>query len=176
MKKFAVALTIIGAVMAGGTANAQDASYNNGNSRVPTINPSIVSPGGQFTVVVGCIIPESITFDFLGTTFTVICANNRLTQAESLDGTASATFTAPTTPGTYSGTVDFPTTADQTFTITVQAVTGTTNPSGGLPPTGSDSTGSTIIIATTLLLAGVAMFAVAQRRRRDATSDAPVAV
>jgi LPXTG-motif cell wall-anchored protein len=171
MKKLAVALVMVGAIVVATTAPAQ-ASYNNGNSRAPTMSATVVTPGGPFTVTVGCLIGESIVFTFQGNTITVTCANNAFVQAATLDGTASATFNAPTAAGTYTGTVDYPAAPTETFSITVQAVTATTSPTTGLPATGSDSTGPTMVVAAFLVLAGIAMFGVAQHRRR---ASAPAA-
>ena len=53
MKKLAVALTLVGAVMTGATAHAQEDSYNNGNSRTPTVQPPTTTAGASFTVNVG---------------------------------------------------------------------------------------------------------------------------
>jgi LPXTG-motif cell wall-anchored protein len=72
-------------------------------------------------------------------------------------GTASATFVAPSAPGTYTGTVTSAA-GVQNFSITV---TGAAT----LPATGSDETGMMTVIAIALLVSGGVLFIVAQARR-----------
>ncbi|MGB0112263.1 MAG: LPXTG cell wall anchor domain-containing protein [Ilumatobacteraceae bacterium] len=78
-------------------------------------------------------------------------------------GTASATFTAPQAPGTYQGTV-VTGAGTQNFEVTVVAA-------GPLPETGADDTGTMFLIAVLLVVAGAALFIVAQARRSDAAID-----
>ena len=169
MKKFIAALMIAGAVTAAGAAGVQASSYNNGGTRTPTVSATTVTPGGSFSVSVGCVVGEQVTFVFQGSTQTIACVLSDAGQP--LDGIATATFTAPATAGTFTGTVTVPGATQQSFSVTVQAVTATTSPStGGLPPTGSDGTGSTMMIAALLLVAGAGMFGVAHMRRRSVTA------
>lgn len=78
-------------------------------------------------------------------------------------GAASATFTAPQTPGTYSGTMTSAA-GEQPFSVTV---TGS-----ALPATGSsDQSGTIFALAVLLVVAGAALFIVAQARRPDTTTD-----
>lgn len=168
MKRLTAAICIAGAALLAGGQAANAGSYNNNNSRTPTLSNTTVSPGGSFSVTVGCEVPEIVGFSFIDDVQNDTCENRTLSEAVQLDGTAVATFTAPAVPGTYTGNVNFTDAEDQTFTIVVEAAPGTTNPQGGgLPPTGSSSNGPAITIASVLLLTGAGMFGVASARRRS---------
>ena len=114
-----------------------------------------MSPGlnGQFTVTItGDPINngESFIFSFQGQNQTKVLTN----------GTASATFTAPGVAGDYPGTVVLaPNIPCGTFTISVA--------SGVIPPTGSNSTQTGLLISGAAVGLGGLMMAVAYRRRRQ---------
>ena len=176
MKRFAAALMIAGAGLMAGTAVVD--AYP---PVTPVITPDDVTPepGGTFTVTVdGCLVGETVNFVFEDQTASDICAANGATAfllgfvaAAPATGSASATFTAPTTPGVYVVTATF-VTSNQTVnaSITVEGAT-TTTVGGGLPATGSSSSGPVITIAVVLLAAGAGLYFVAQaRRRRELTT------
>ena len=114
-----------------------------------------VSPGlnGQFTVTIsGDPINngEDFIFTFQGLSKT----------RELVNGTASASFFAPGVPGDYPGTVVLaPDIPCGTFTISVA--------SGVIPPTGSDSTRTGLMVSAAAVGLGGLMVAVAYRRRRQ---------
>ena len=151
MKKFVAAAAIAAvSLFAGASAASAQDGYGTTN---PTVTVSSGSPtaGSAFSVTVAnCTPGGTATFVFQGSTQTATVGSA---------GTATASFTAPASAGTYSGTATCNSVA-ASFSVTVPA-------GGGLPATGSDSNGPTIAIASILLLAGVGMFGVANARRRD---------
>ncbi|MDJ0771447.1 MAG: LPXTG cell wall anchor domain-containing protein [Ilumatobacter sp.] len=178
MKKIAAALMIAGAALMAGGAVVD--AYPPGSGPF-TAEPTSPIPGQDFTITVDdCAVGEIVIFSFPLPVGAVVvnepCVASGGTPAFMLGflaapatGTASATFTAPDAPGTYTGSAEY---SGRTlnFVITVQAAPTTTTtaaPAGGLPATGSSSGNTTMIIATVLLLAGAGMFGVAQVRRRQ---------
>ena len=107
------------------------------------------TPGGDFVVTVpDCVEGETVEITFEGVTETTTCT----------DGTASASFAAPTSGGTFTGTV---TTEGGSASFAVTVVVE------DLPATGGgDSAGTVIWMGGGLLIAGAAMLTVGVRRRR----------
>lgn len=174
MKRFAAALMIAGAtILAGHTIVS---AYPVGGPTASTSSPTVVS-GSTFTVGVNpCDVGSVWTFTFQGTTVTATCTASNdgaflLGIIAPATGSATATFTAPTAPGTYSGTATSGTTT-LTFSIVVQQAAPPTEPGGGIPATGSDSIAPTVTIAVVLLAVGAGMFGVAHLRRRSTTAAA----
>ena len=156
MKKFALALLAAAAVLLGFAAPAAAQVYPPDGIDVSVTDPT-PPPGGSFTVTVeGCTEGDTVTFTFNGETQTDVVSG----------GVASVTFTAPTTPGTYTGTATCGGVAGD-FSVTVQAPAG-----GGLPATGADGIGATTTIAIGLLIVGLGLFAVATVRRRQTVTTA----
>jgi LPXTG-motif cell wall-anchored protein len=149
MKKFALALLAVSASIFGLSAVA--------NAYPPAPDANVVTPvapaaGADFTVEVGCEPDgDNVVFEFNGATQTAVCTA----------GSASATFTAPTAPGAYSGTYTGAATGSFSVTIAAPVV-----PGGGLPATGSDGTSTMTIIAFGLFAVGAGLFGVSQMRRR----------
>lgn len=167
-----VVAAAVAVVFAGGSA--VDA-YPLNTATVTVSNPT-PAPGATFEAIVSdCLAGTPVDLEFQGQTATVTCDVNALTQAVTQEaGGASTTFTAPMQAGTYDGSATVQSgsgTRVLTFSITVQTTTPTTNPSGGLPPTGGGSSSTaTMTIAVLLLVAGTGMFAVANLRRRSASA------
>ncbi len=176
MKKFALALMASAALVFGFGAVAQ-AQYGSASA---TFNFPSFSPGQTVIITInGCAPGERITITVNGSVVTVaICAaTTSLTQGSLLGiglvqqtaTAATATFTAPSTPGTYSvgltGDRGFSFTAS--LTVVAAATTPATTPGGGLPATGSSGMGTTTSIAIGLLAVGAGLFFVAQVRRRQ---------
>ncbi len=169
MKKFALALMASAAMILGISAVA--------NAYPPAANVAVVSdttpgPGQAFSVEVGCTPPGDVIFvlPFPPGSFTTPCILDStgpasLLSATAAAGSATATFTAPTQPGTY--TITYSGAATGSFTITVAAAAV---PGGGLPATGSDSTSTMTIIAIGLFAVGAGLFGVSQVRRRNVTA------
>ena len=152
MKKFALALVAVAAMIlgVGGVANA----YPLGGQSI-TISPSTVSPGGSVTVTANCTPGESVT---------IPCETDdtRPTNA----GIATGIVNAPTTVGSFDGTVTGTVSGPLgSFTVTVQ--TSGTTPTSGLPTTGGDGTSTMTMIAVGLLVVGLGLFVVATVRRRQ---------
>ena len=174
MKRLAAVLMIAGAAVLAGHSIAS--AYPVGGPTAGTSAPTTVA-GSTFTVAVNpCDVGSIWTFTFQGTTVSATCtaANHGaflLGIIAPATGTASATFTAPTAPGTYSGTATSGTTT-LTFSIVVQQAAPPAEPGGGIPATGSDSTTPTVTIAVVLLVVGAGMFGVAHLRRRSASAAA----
>lgn len=173
MKKFALALTAAAAVILG-SAGVVDA-YPPGGQQV-VVSDTTIEPGETFTVTVECVPDETVTFIFGDIVLTQICrlvinAGNNLSDVA--NGTASATFTAPTEPGSYTGTATGSISGLLgSFSVVVEAETAGTpgtpaTPAGSLPATGSDGIGSTTMMAGGLLVVGLGMFGVASVRRRQ---------
>lgn len=175
MKKFALALTAVAAVVLG-SAGVADA-YPPGGTGVTVANEGPVAPGGAVTVTVNCTSGETVTFMLVSSSDTAPCAasgsaSNNAVAA--LPGTATGTVSAPTTPGTYVGTITGSISgALGTFTVTVDGATDdggdgdTAASTGVLPVTGSDGTATMTMIAGGLLVVGLGMFGVATIRRRQ---------
>ncbi len=160
MKRMTAAMTIAGLAMF--TIPSSAAAQEDYGSASPTAKVSNSSPeaGGSFTASVTNCAEQGTTFQFEG--------NSKAGSTDS-DGDSSATFTAPTSAGTYTGTVTCG--ADvASFSVAVAATPAAATPTGGLPATGSSGSGTTIAIASILLLAGLGMFGVAQMRRRQVTA------
>lgn len=150
MQRFITALVTMVAITLGVGAVAH--AYPPGPPSVVVVGTP--QEGGSANVVVSdCITGENVTFNLVGeASQTVVCG---------ADNTATATFTT-LSKGPHTGTAVL----DQSgvtlnYTITV---TGRT----GLPATGSSSTFPTTALALTVVLLGVALFAVARIRRRTA--------
>lgn len=151
MKKLAIVLATVTAVF--GFGAAAHAQYTD----PPGVTVSDSSPpaGGTFTVSVsGCQPGGSVSTTFNGTT---------TAGTAGADGTASVSLTAPSTAGTFNGSV---TCNGQTtnFAVTVAA------PAGGLPATGSDGVGTTTMMAMGVFVIGLGLFGVAQVRRRQSAA------
>ncbi len=166
MKKFALALMASAAMVLGMGVVAN--AYPPG-AGVVTVSSSTVGPGAPFTVSATCQPGEIVTFVFEGDTVTVTCgaagsAGTASMLSLSSAGIASATFTAPTEPGTYTGTTNGSLTGDLgSFTITVAAPT---TPGSGLPATGTDGTSTMTLIAIGLFAVGAGLFGVSRFRSR----------
>ena len=193
MKRLAAALVItLGAGLAAGASGVDASGYNDGGGAPGGSDPT-PRPGETFTVTVECVVPEIVSFAFGGETQRDECEPRsgavgfRLPDSVSTDGTASATFTAPTAAGTYSGTVTFADGSTQSFSIVVVDVgSGAgdgdgdgdgaaggagSDATGGLPITGGGgSSRAAMTVAAVLLLAGVGMFGVAYLRRQAPTA------
>ena len=116
-----------------------------------TVSNLSPAPGGQFTVTVSNCQGQAV-FTLGSSTATVTPVN----------GTATATLTAPTTPGSFTGTVVC---ANQTASFTVNVAAP-----GGLPATGSSGLSTTTAVALVLLVTGIGIFVVTQARRRSTGS------
>ena len=130
------------------------------------IAPSTVAPGQAFqATLVGCSLGETVNFEFNGATTSVACSGP---AGQSFAGIPSATgsFVAPTTPGSYT-MVATGATSGTSASATITVVSGANAPSGGLPTTGSDS-GQTLRIGAGLIAVGAGLTIVAVRRRRAA--------
>ena len=176
MKKFALALMASAALVFGFGAVAQ-AQYG---SATVTFSVSSATPGQTITITInGCTPGETVTVTLNGAVVaTATCtAAGGLTQGSLLGiglvqqtaTSATATFTAPTTPGTYpvvvTGNRGYSVTTS--LTVVAAATTPATTPGGGLPATGSSGMGTTTSIAIGLLAVGAGLFFVAQVRRRQ---------
>ena len=148
MKKVVAAAAVAAASLFVGASQVSAYAVDNPTATVSSASPTAGSP---FTVdVANCIPGGTATFEFQGSIKTATVGT---------DGTAAASFTAPATAGSFSGTA---TCGDVAAAFSVTVPSG-----GGLPATGSSSNGATITIASVLLLAGVGMFGVAGVRRRN---------
>ncbi len=192
MKKFALALMASAALLFGFSVAAQ-AAYPPGIT--VTVSPAgNLPPGVPFTITIPCFPGAGpVTFTITGPNFSVSVVSTCGTSdsvtgsvmgfiAQTASGTASATLTAPTAPGTYQGSAVQVGGSSADFTIVVAQATTTTAapgapttvapvtptvPSTGLPATGSGGLGVTTGIAIGLLAVGAGLFVVAQVRRRD---------
>jgi LPXTG-motif cell wall-anchored protein len=129
------------------------------------IAPGTVGPGASFqATLLGCSLGEAVNFGFNGATTSVACNGP---AGQSFAGIPSATqsFVAPTTPGTYT-MVATGATSGTSASATITVV-GANTPSGGLPTTGSDS-GQTLRIGAGLVAVGAGLTVVAVRRRKAA--------
>jgi hypothetical protein len=180
MKRLALSLMVAVAALLGalGPAGVVDA-YPVGSSPGITTNVPSVPPGGVFTAVVSnCIPGETVIFTFQGTSVSATCDPTTLQ--------ATATFSAPSTPGTYQvcgeltgvgATVSSNATRPTTICTSIDVVGSTVTtpgatPGGGLAATGSSGLGTTTTSAMVLISAGVLLLIVTQVRRRR-SSQAP---
>jgi LPXTG-motif cell wall-anchored protein len=174
MKKFALALMAASALVFGFGAVAQ-AQYGSASA---TFNVSSATPGQSITVTItGCTPGETLTITVNGVAVTATCSASALTQGSVLGlglvqqtaTSATATITAPTTPGTYPVVITGSRGFSFTTSLTVVAATTppVTTPGGGLPATGSSGISTTTGIAIGLLVVGAGLFVVAQVRRRQ---------
>lgn len=145
MKRLMAGIAIASAVtMAGGAAHAQDSGYNTNDPTV-AVSPPSTGPGGSFDVDVDdCIVGETATFTFEGETKTDTCVGasaDSLTEAIVAGGTATASFNAPGTAGTYDGTVELDQSA-ATLPFQIEVVVPTVTVSNSSPAAGTTFTAS----------------------------------
>jgi LPXTG-motif cell wall-anchored protein len=170
MKKLALALIAISATVFGLGLAVE--AYPPGDGLV-TATPSTVDPGATFTVAATCEPGETATFTFLAQTDADVCSSTSaglgsLLFAAPQAGTASASFTAPMEPGTYTGNSVGSNTGELgAFSVTVRAPATTQTE---LPTTGSSGTSTMTIIALGLFAVGAGLFGVSQYRRRTAAA------
>jgi LPXTG-motif cell wall-anchored protein len=154
VKKVALSIVALAAVLFGLVAPAAASPQYPPSGLEVTVTDPTPSPGGTFSVTAtGCAEGDTVTFSFNGETQTAVVSG----------GSATVSFTAPTTPGSYTGTVTCSGVAGD-FGIVVPSSGGT------LPATGSDGIAGTTVIAIGLLGVGLGLFAVATFRRRQTTS------
>ena len=159
MKKLALALFTISAVIFGSGMAAEAQIPYRSSGGTATVSPASAAPGGAVTVgITGCAPSSSVAVVFNGATSTVTAGAT---------GTATATVTAPTTAGTFAGTATCGTVV-ASFSVVVAVPTA---PGGGLPATGSGGIDATTSIAMGLFAVGLGLFGVTQVRRRQ-TVDA----
>ena len=146
MKRLLTGFALAAAVsLAGGTASAQDNGYNVNDPTVAVAPPS-ATPGATFNVTVDdCIVGETATYTFEGETKTATCADgssaDSLTEVVVAGGTATASFDAPTSAGTYNGTVALDQ-SNATLPWQIQVVAPTVTVSNGSPAAGGTFTAS----------------------------------
>ena len=178
MKRRIAALIMAGAAVGGSAIAEAGSNYPGDNDPVVTVSASQVVTGGTFNATVtDCIPGENVQWNFNGQTPTTQClgaSSSGFAFFQSVGGgTSTATFTAPTAPGTHSGTATLTQSGETlTFTINVVAsVTTTTTPvttatpSPNIPATGGSAT-TTITVAAVLLAAGAGLYFVSMARRR----------
>jgi hypothetical protein len=164
MKKLALVVLSVGAAVfgLGMVAEAQNAPYG-GSTDTITLTPPTATPGSSVTVeVTGCTSGEGVDLAIDNVdAVSASCAGS---------GSAAGVIKAPTAAGTYtvtgSGSEGF--SASSALVVTAAA----TPAAGGLPATGSDGISTTVALAAGLLAVGVALFVVAQLRRRRNVSVA----
>lgn len=116
------------------------------------------APGQSVTVTASNFTPgETVTFTLDGTVLGSDVAD--------ASGTASITFNAPTTPGSYVISAGATSGASATTTITVVAAAADGDDGAGLPFTGSDI-GDLVVPGAAAIGAGALLVAVASSRRR----------
>jgi LPXTG-motif cell wall-anchored protein len=170
MKKFALALMASAAMVLGMGVVAN--AYPAGAGSV-TASPTTLAPGGVFTATATCQPAEIVTFVFEGATKTATCGAAGTAGTASLislstAGSASVTFNAPGTAGSYTGIATGSATgALGSFTITVAVPAA---PGGSLPATGTDGTSTMTIIALGLFAVGAGLFGVSRFRSRTVTA------
>ena len=178
MKKLLAAVSAVFAIVLGSAGIA--GAYPPGGDDVTVADPTVTA-GAPVDVSADCTVGETVTFTLEGSSATDTCEASTDSEDTSGEGTSGVSLTAPTAPGTYTGTVTGSTSGDLgTFTVVVEGSTGsgggattggsgggTATPSGQLPATGSDSSGTITTIAIGLLVAGLGLFAVATIRRRQ---------
>ena len=161
MKKLLAATSIAAAGLLAGSSAVHASGYNQPEPEPETtIDDGTPEPGGQFTVTVtDCDPQQQVDFEYLGT---------EVTETADDAGAASASFTAPTTGGTTAGTATCGETV-MSFSVTVPEPQPQPVPEPEpqpLPATGSgDNSTMMLALGGLLLLTGVGMFGVAQRRR-----------
>lgn len=166
MKRLVATLALAGSALLVAPSIAGANPYGPDGPSVATSTPTVVS-GDEFTITVnGCELGSTWTFTFGDQTTTDTCQTAmmgfRIAQTA---GIASATFTAPTAPGTYTGTATSGTTT-LTFSVTIQGAGAPVDAGAPLPNTGSDNTASTLAIAAALVAVGLCLVAVAYMRSR----------
>jgi hypothetical protein len=176
MKRLAFALMACAALVFGFGAVAQ-AQYGSASA---TFDVPSATPGQPVTITItGCTPGETLTVAVDGVVVgTATCTAGAALSTGSVlgiglvqqaTGSATLTFEAPTTSGTYSvvitGSQGFNFTTE--ITVTSQATPPATTPASGLPATGADGIGTTTGIAIGLFAVGAALFLVAQVRRRQ---------
>ena len=185
MKKLALVLMAVSASLFGLTAVAN--AYppaTSGTGTISTSNPRFGEPVRFTTPCLPSLrIVQSVyrdTFTFNGRTISwptisieeVPCTSNvgaaSMLVSAPATGTATIVVTAPSEPGTY--TVDYTGAATGSFSFTVSGAATPAAPGapgGGLPATGSDSTGTMTMMAIGLFGVGAGLFGVSQMRRRN---------
>jgi len=138
------------------------------------LSDTTVGPGDTFQVMLtGCQPGESVNFTVEGSSATSTCGGAAGAFRISAAGpTATASLTAPTTPGQYIVTATGLTsgvTSSAVLTVAGVGPTTTAAPGGGLPATGSDNA-PIAQIAGGLVAAGAGLAIVASVRRRKATA------
>lgn len=175
VKKVAAIVAIAGALVLGGSAAANAAGYP--PEIDCTVSPSPVAAGGSATISCpagawAAGVPVTITATGPGvgpgtlariaftadTTFSI-------TKPAAGDGSLSALFTAPTTPGTVT-IVLTDGEAVRTLTETVTAAPAPTPTTPGLPPTGNAVPATAIWLGVGAIgIGGIAVVAAVARRR-----------
>ncbi len=128
-----------------------------------TIEPAIITPGATFTVAAPCKKERKVGFKLNEQSRLADCvATTAATGLAEItfDGIATATFTAPTTPGNYTIQVELEDTGISyviPFTVT----------STELPATGSDTTRTGAALAIALLGVGALVTATTRRTRHS---------
>jgi hypothetical protein len=173
MKKFALGLVIAAVAVFGSGVAAQASTYPpSGTVEAP---PQVVPGGSIEAKITGCAPPEVITFVLQDDEKTAICVEAAakksgfaaLTVATGT-GTASVTFTAPSTPGTYVITATGSAGFQGSTTTTVAAASATPAiPAGGLPATGTDGISTITMMAIGFFAVGGGLLVVSQMRRRQ---------
>jgi len=173
MKKLALILTALGALLVGAGMSNTAAAYPPGETTDIITNVPTINTGGSFNATVtNCLPGETVTFIFEGVERSVTCDPNTLQ--------ASFPFVAPMAPGTYQVCADLtgngatvpagvirPRTICTTIVVTATGPTiPPTIPGGGLPGTGSSGVSTTTTSALVLLGAGGLLLVVSQLRRR----------
>ncbi len=117
-----------------------------------TTSPNRVVAGATFTVrVTPCVKDTLIPITFLGVTKKALCTNPL----------ATATFRAPTTPGTYIITV-----RAYTRTVTYQVIVVAGSGGGTVPSTGASGIPMSLSIGTSAILTGLGLYFIGRRRHR----------
>lgn len=160
MKRLAVVLVSMGAVVLGFgmVAEAQNVPYDDGGGGDSlSLSPPTASGGSSVTVEVGgCTSGEGVELSIDSVdAATLTCVDS---------STATGVVEAPAAAGTYTvaaaGSQGFA--ASSALVVTAVAVPA----AGALPATGSGGVNTTVALAAGLLAVGVALFVVAQLRRR----------
>lgn len=167
MKKLGLLFGAIVAAMSIGAGASNVSAYPPGTESTLILSASTVAPGASFTATfTQCQLGETVNFVLDGTTVQAQCngaAGSRRLPSATGAPVATATLTAPTTPGTYDIVATGLTSgAAATATITVAAAAG----GGTIPETGSDSSIPAAQIAGGLVVVGAGLAGVAGVRRR----------
>jgi len=143
-----------------------------------SLSPSTVATGASVTFTVnGCEVGAAVAFSVDGTSISSTvtgvagpAAFRRSPQGTPPTCTATGTFTAPATPGTYTARASSVVGGVEQTATAILTVTGagatTTVPAGALPSTGSDVWRVTAS-ATAVLGIGFAAVLMSRRRRRQ---------